>query len=215
MPIFSIPPELLPEMVKSLDKGFECCGARRVTREGDPIIRSFLSKFFYNVINHMTSMELVQGGSDFRMMKRPVVDAILLMQERERFTKGMMSWVGFETEWIEYENVERAAGTTKWSVGSLFRYAVSGYIAFATAPLRVAIWLGAIIDVVTLIWGICYFIIALSSNTSRTGFATIILLISFFGGTIIMLLGIIGEYMARMYMEVKKRPIYLVKDTNM
>lgn len=209
------PAELLPQMVEALDNGFDCCGARRISREGEPIIRSFFSKLFYRLINHVTSMELVQGGSDFRMMKRPVVDAMLLMEERERFTKGIMSWVGFNTKWIEYENVERAAGDTKWSLSGLFRYAVSGFIAFATAPLRIAIWLGFAIDVITLVWGIWYLVISLTTDFSRTGFATIVLLISFFGGTIILLLGIIGEYMARMYMEVKKRPIYIVKDTNL
>lgn len=160
-------------------------------------------------------MQLVQGGSDFRMMKRSVVDAMLQMEERERFTKGIMSWVGFKTKWIEYENVERAAGETKWSLKSLFSYAMSGFIAFAVAPLRGVIWIGVIIDAITLIWGIGYFITLLTTDFARTGFATIILLISFFGGTIILLLGIIGEYLARIYMEVKRRPIFIVRDTNM
>lgn len=209
------PAEVLPQMVKALEEGYDCCGARRISREGEPVVRSFLSKLFYKIINHVTSMELVQGGSDFRMMKRSVVEAMLLMEERERFTKGIMSWVGFSTKWIEYENVERIAGNTKWSLKGLFQYALSGFIAFATAPLRIAVWLGFIIDMITLLWGVCYFVTSVTGNFERTGFATIILLISFFGGTIILLLGIIGEYMARMYMEVKKRPIFIIKDTNL
>ncbi len=208
------PSSLLPEMIEALEEGYDCCGARRVTREGEPVIRSFLSRTFYKIINKVTSMELVQGGSDFRMMKRCVVDSMLLMEERERFTKGIMSWVGFSTKWIEYENVERAAGETKWSMSGLMAYALSGFMAFATAPLRLAVYLGLTIDVITLIATIWFAISTLTSDMPRTGYGTIVCLIAFFGGTIILLLGIIGEYMARIYTEVKKRPIFLVKDTN-
>lgn len=208
------PSSLLPEMIQALDEGYDCCGARRVTREGEPVIRSFLSRTFYKIINKVTEMELVQGGSDFRMMKRCVVDAMLMMEERERFTKGIMSWVGFNTKWIEYENVERAAGETKWSMRGLMAYALSGFMAFATAPLRIAVWLGFTIDAVTVIAVIWFAISTLNSDLPRTGYGTIVCLIAFFGGTIILLLGIIGEYMARIYTEVKKRPIFLVKDTN-
>ena len=208
------PSSILPEMIQALDEGYDCCGARRVSREGEPVIRSFFSKTFYKIINKVTSMELVQGGSDFRMMKRCVVDAMLMMEERERFTKGIMSWVGFHTKWIEYENVERAAGETKWSMRGLMAYALSGFMAFATAPLRIAVWLGFGIDAVTIVGAIWFAITTLNSDMPRTGYGTIVCLIAFFGGTIILLLGIIGEYMARIYMEVKKRPIFLVKDTN-
>lgn len=208
------PSSLLPEMIQALDEGYDCCGARRVTREGEPVLRSFLSRTFYKIINKVTEMELVQGGSDFRMMKRCVVDAMLMMEERERFTKGIMSWVGFNTKWIEYENVERAAGETKWSMRGLMAYALSGFMAFATAPLRIAVWLGFTIDAITVIAVIWFAISTLNSDMPRTGYGTIVCLIAFFGGTIILLLGIIGEYMARIYTEVKKRPIFLVKDTN-
>lgn len=208
------PSSLLPQMLEALEEGYDCCGARRVTREGEPVIRSFLSRTFYKVINKVTSMELVQGGSDFRMMKRCVVDSMLMMEERERFTKGIMSWVGFSTKWIEYENVERAAGETKWSMSGLMAYALSGFMAFATAPLRLAVYLGLVIDAVTVVATIWFAISTLTSDMPRTGYGTIVCLIAFFGGTIILLLGIIGEYMARIYNEVKKRPIFLVKDTN-
>lgn len=208
------PSSLLPKMIQTLDEGYDCCGARRVSREGEPVIRSFFSRIFYKIINKVTSMELVQGGSDFRMMKRCVVDSMLMMEERERFTKGIMSWVGFNTKWIEYENVERAAGETKWSMRGLISYALSGFMAFATAPLRIAVWLGFAIDAVTVVAAIWFAISTLNSDMPRTGYGTIVCLIAFFGGTIILLLGLIGEYMARIYMEVKKRPIFLVKDTN-
>ena len=208
------PSSLLPQILEALEEGYDCCGARRVTREGEPVIRSFLSRTFYKVINKVTSMELVQGGSDFRMMKRCVVDSMLMMEERERFTKGIMSWVGFSTKWIEYENVERAAGETKWSMSGLMAYALSGFMAFATAPLRLAVYLGLVIDAVTVVATIWFAISTLTSDMPRTGYGTIVCLIAFFGGTIILLLGIIGEYMARIYNEVKKRPIFLVKDTN-
>lgn len=208
------PSSLLPEMLEALEEGYDCCGARRVTREGEPVVRSFLSRTFYKIINKVTSMELVQGGSDFRMMKRCVVDSMLMMEERERFTKGIMSWVGFSTKWIEYENVERAAGETKWSMSGLMAYALSGFMAFATAPLRLAVYLGLVIDAITVVATIWFAISTLTSDMPRTGYGTIVCLIAFFGGTIILLLGIIGEYMARIYTEVKKRPIFLVKDTN-
>lgn len=208
------PPELLPKMIGELDAGYDCCGARRVDRKGEPVIRSFFSRQFYKWINKMTTMNLVQGGSDFRMMKRPVVEAMLSVEERERFTKGIMSWVGFRTKWIDYQNVPRAAGKTKWSMKGLTSYAVNGFFAFATTPLRFAVWMGIVIDVITLIGLIWTLVGALISDGPRTGYATTVLLIMFFGGTIILILGIIGEYLARIYLEVKKRPIYIVRDTN-
>lgn len=208
------PPELLPKMVAVLDEGYDCCGARRVDRRGEPVVRSALSRLFYNMINRLTTMHLVQGGSDFRMIKRPVAEAMLALGERERFTKGILSWVGFSTKWIEYENVPRAAGTTKWSMKGLMRYAVNGFFAFATTPLRAAVWLGFLIDSFTLIGAIWFIITTLKSNGPRTGFGTLVILIAFFGGTIIMILGVIGEYLARIYLEVKKRPLYIVRTTN-
>lgn len=208
------PPELLPQMAKKLDEGYDCCGARRVTRKGEPPIRSALSRLFYKIINKMTNMNLVQGGSDFRMMTAQMADAMVSLQERERFTKGIFSWVGFDTYWLEYENVERAAGNTKWSFNGLVKYALSGFISFATAPLRLAVYLGFFIVLIAFIYGLSIFIAAILGNGERTGYSTIVLLLLFFGGVIILLLGIIGEYMARMYMELKQRPIFIVKKSN-
>ena len=208
------PPELLPKMIAALDEGYDCCGARRVDRGGEPVIRSSMSKLFYSMINHVTSMTLVQGGSDYRMMKLPVVKAMVSLGERERFTKGIMSWVGFKTKWIDYNNVPRAAGKTKWSFRGLVKYAVNGFFAFATTPLRVAVWIGVLIDALTFVGAIWFIINTLSANGPRTGYGTLVILVSFFGGTIIMILGIIGEYLARIYLEVKKRPIYIIQNTN-
>ncbi len=209
------PPALLPEMIAALDEGYDSCSARRVDRKGEPLVRSVLSRGFYGIINRLTTMHLVQGGSDYRMMKRAVVNAMMSLGERERFTKGIMSWVGYETKWIEYENVPRAAGSTKWSMRGLMRYAINGFFAFATTPLRAAVWLGFGIDLITLIAAIWFIAEILSSDAPRTGYGTIVILIAFFGGTIILILGIIGEYLARIYLEVKKRPLYIVRTTNM
>lgn len=208
------PPYLLSEMILALDNGYDCCGAKRITRDGEPVIKSILSKLFYKIINYATSMQLTPGGSDYRMLKRPVVEAIISMKEYERFTKGIFSYVGFDTKWIEYENVKRIAGHTKWSIKNLTRYAFNGYFAFATAPLRLAVYLGFFIDVIAFLLSIAFIIKMLSSDTPRTGYGTIVCLITFFGGTIILLLGVIGEYLARIFTETKKRPLYIVKDTN-
>lgn len=149
------------------------------------------------------------------MMTQQVVQAMISLEERDRFTKGIFSWVGFQTNWIEYENVERIAGATKWSFGGLIRYAVNGIMAFATTPLRAAIYLGFLIDGITLVYAIYFIISVITHSGERNGFATIIILIMFFGGTIILLLGIIGEYLARIYLEIKQRPIYIVDETSL
>ena len=205
------PPALLPEMLKGIEEGYDCCGARRVSRKGEPPIRSLFSKLFYRFINRVTSMQLVPGGSDYRVMTRQMVNAVLKLTERERFIKGILSWVGFKTKWIPYENVERHAGKTKWSFAGLSRYALNGFVAFATTPLRVVVYMGTIITILSLAYAIYSFIIALNPEAPRTGFATIIILILFLGGVIITILGVIGEYIARIYLELKRRPIYIEK----
>lgn len=210
------PPELLKEMLAAIEvEGYDCASARRVSRKGEPIFRSFLSKMFYHVINHVIAIDLVPGSTDYRLMKRSVVDAIISMSERERFTKGIYSWVGFKNKWIEYENVERAAGSTKWSILGLFRYAVNGFIAFATTPLRGVIYLGVLIVLLSFVFAVHIFINATAASSARTGYASIMILMLFLGGVIIAILGVIGEYMARIYMEVKNRPIYLARESYM
>ena len=209
------PPELLIQMVQILESGeYDCAAARRVSRTGEPPIRSAFSKAFYHAINWATGMHLVPGMTDYRLMKRSVVEAVVSLRERERFIKGIYSWVGFNTKWIEYENVERVAGKSKWSFGGLWNYAKSGFIAFAVTPLRGVIWLGMIVVLLSLVYGISVLASSISGVRVWKDTTTIILLLLFIGGSIITILGVIGEYLARIYMEVKDRPIYIEKETN-
>lgn len=210
------PPELLKDMIVAIEEeGYDRVSARRISRKGEPLIRSFFSKIFYHVINRVAGMNLVSGSTDYCLMKRNVVEAIISMAERERFTKGIYSWVGFKNKWIEYENVERAAGTTKWSFARLVRYAYSGFIAFATTPLRGVVYLGMIIVCLSVVYAVYTFITALYNPSVRSGYATILIVMLFLGGVIISILGMIGEYMARIYMEVKNRPIYLARERSL
>lgn len=210
------PPELLKQMIDAIEnEGYDCASARRVSRRGEPIIRSFFSRAFYHIINHITVIDLVPGSTDYRLMKRNVVEAIVSMTERERFTKGIYAWVGFKNKWIEYENVERAAGKTTWNFLGLVRYAYSGFLAFATTPLRGVIYFGMLIILIAVILAVYIGIAALKTpDTERTGYASIMILMLFLGGVIIAILGMIGEYMARIYMEVKNRPIYFERESN-
>lgn len=208
------PPELLPSMMEALDAGYDCCGAKRVTRGGEPPVRSLLSKAFYRLTTHLMDVDLHNGGSDFQMMKRPVVDAMLSMPERGRFTKGLMSWVGFETKWIEYENVERVAGSTKWSVLSLTRYALNGILSFSKLSFMWAVWLGGFIDIAALVAAVVFIISKVVSGGSWWH-GILILLALLFCGTVFLLLGLIGEYTVQTYREVQHRPIFIVKKTNL
>lgn len=210
------PPELLKEMLVAIEEeGYDCASARRVSRKGEPFIRSMFSKAFYHIINHITVIDLVPGSTDYRLMKRSVVEAIVSMTERERFTKGIYAWVGFKNKWIEYENVERAAGSTTWNFWGLVRYAYSGFIAFATTPLRGVIYFGMLIVLLAIYFAVKIYLGALHTpDAQRTGYASIMILMLFLGGVIITILGMIGEYMARIYMEVKNRPIYFSRETN-
>lgn len=210
------PPELLKEMLVAIEQeGYDCASARRVSRKGEPIIRSIFSRAFYHIINHITVIDLVPGATDYRLMKRNVVQAIVSMSESERFTKGIYAWVGFKNKWIEYENVERVAGKTTWNFWGLVRYAYSGFIAFATTPLRGVIYFGMLIILLAVIFSLKIWIAALKTpGAERNGYASIMILILFLGGVIIAILGMIGEYMARIYMEVKNRPIYFMRDSN-
>ncbi len=210
------PPALLAEMIHAIEnEGYDCASARRISRKGEPLIRSFFSRSFYHLISKVTAIDLMPGSTDYRLMTRKVVEAIVSMSEHERFTKGIYSWVGFKNKWIEYENVERVAGTTSWSFRGLVKYAYGGFIAFATTPLRGVVYMGMLVVVVTVLAAIWTLFSAVNSPTStRTGYATIILLIMFFSGVTITILGMIGEYLARIYMEVKNRPLYFTRETN-
>ena len=209
------PPELLEKMLAAIEEeGYDCASARRISRKGEPVIRSFCAKMFYHIINRMTVIDLVPGSTDYRLMKRTVAQAIVALTERERFTKGIYAWAGFKNKWIEYENVERAAGKTKWNILGLFSYAYSGFVAYATTPLRGVIYFGMIIVLLSIIYGVYIYVGALTSPSARMGYASVIIVMLFLGGCIITILGMIGEYMARIYMEVKRRPIYFVRETN-
>lgn len=211
------PPSLLPEMFQALEND-ECdiIATRRVSRKGEPPIRSWFARRFYHLINKFTDVEIVDGARDFRVMKRPVVDAILSLGERQRFSKGIFAWVGFRTKWLEYENVERVAGETKWSFWKLFRYAIEGIVSFTTAPLRIAMIVGFLTSLGAFIYLLYYFIHALIYQTweKAAGYPSLLSFMLFLGGMILMALGIIGEYLAKTYIEVKKRPLYVIAEDN-
>lgn len=210
------PPELLVKMVDAIEnEGYDRATARRVSRKGEPVIRSAFSKAFYHIINRVTVLDLVSGSTDYCLMKKNVADSIVSMCERERFTKGIYSWVGFKNKWVEYENVERVAGHTKWSFIGLARYAYNGFIAFATTPLRGVVYLGIVITIASFFYAAKIWILAIQNpDVPRTGYNSMMILMLFLGGVIITTLGVIGEYLARIYMEVKNRPIYIERETN-
>lgn len=209
------PPELLKEMLRAVEEeGYDSAAARRISRKGEPKIRSFFARAFYHIINRVTVIDLVPGATDYRLMKRSVVEAVVSMTEKERFTKGIYSWVGFRNKWIEYENVERAAGKTKWNIRGLLHYAYNGFVAFATTPLRAVVYLGMLIVLIAALYAVYIFVTTLASPGERTGYSSILIILLFLGGVIITILGMIGEYLARIYMEVKNRPIYFERESN-
>ena len=209
------PPSLLPQMFDLVvNQGYDSIGTRRVTRKGEPPIRSFFARMFYRFINKISDIEFVDGARDYRLMTRQMVDAILECKEVNRFSKGLFSFVGFRQEWIEYENVERVAGETSWSFWSLFKYAIEGIVAFSTTPLLIAIVVGCIISLCSFGFGIYAIIDTLINGAQTPGWASTITLISFLIGITILFLGIIGLYLSKIYLEIKNRPIYITKDTN-
>ena len=210
------PPELLADMLEAIEKeGYDCASARRISRKGEPPVRSAFSKAFYRLISKVTAIELVPGSTDYRLMKRKVVEAVVSMPEYERFTKGLYAWAGYKNKWIEYKNVERAGGKSKWSFWGLLRYAYSGFISFATTPLRGVVYVGILTGLASIAGAIYILIGAINSGgDNRTGYASIMILMLFLGGVIITILGMIGEYLARIYMEVKRRPIYFERESN-
>lgn len=206
-------PSLIPEMVKAVTKeGFDVAAAKRSDRKGESGLKSFLSDSFYKVANKLTDVEIDPGAQDFRIMKRKVVEAIISLSEHNRFTKGIFSFVGFNTKWFSHENRERAAGETKWSLIKLLRYAFDGILGFSAAPLKFSFWSGAFLFAAGFIYTIIFIVCRIIS-----GMSLVHLLIALFlliGGLILVCLGIIGEYVARIYTEVKNRPIFIVDETN-
>lgn len=206
------PPSFLPVMYEKIkNSDIDIIGTRRVTRQGEPKIRSFFARQFYKLINKFSDVEIVDGARDFRMMTRQVVDSILELQEYHRFSKGIFVWVGYKTEYLEYENVERIAGETSWSFWKLLSYAFEGIIAFTIAPLRIATFVGIIISFVAFCSMIFVFIRAMIFGDPVSGWPSMMTIILFLGGIQLLALGVIGEYLSKTYMEVKKRPKYIVK----
>lgn len=207
------PPALLPDMYNYIkNDGYDCVGTRRVTRKGEPPIRSFFARCFYKIINKMSKIEMVDGARDFRLMTRQMVDAILSMKEYNRYSKGIFSFVGFKTKWLEYENIQRVAGETKWNFWKLLVYAFEGIIAFTTVPLTFSLITGTVFSGVSLI-GIIVILIKLCLRHAVSATAAIIFSLFLVGGLILISIGIASEYLARAYLEVKNRPIYIVKET--
>lgn len=208
------PPRLLIEMYETLKQGeYDCVATRRVTRKGEPPIRSFFARMFYRLINKISKTEIVDGARDFRLMTRQMVDAIVSMEEYNRFSKGIFGWVGFNTKWLEYENVERVAGETKWSFWKLFKYSIDGIIAFSTAPLVISTIMGLLFCLIAFI--LIIFIVArtLIYGDPVSGWPSMTCIILFVGGIQLFCIGIIGQYLSKTYLEVKKRPIYIIKET--
>lgn len=206
------PPSLLPEMFGYIRQGYDTVATRRVTRKGEPLIRSFFARMFYKLMNRISETEVVDGARDFRLMTRQVVDALLSMKEYNRFTKGIFGWVGFNTKWIEFENVERKKGETKWSFWRLFVYSLEGITSFSTAPLAFAAFMGVLFCLFS--FGLILFTIIrkVVFGDPTSGWPSLVCIISLISGVQLFCIGIVGEYLAKTYMEVKKRPIYLVKE---
>lgn len=208
------PPSMLPKMLDVIKKeGYDSIGTRRVTRKGEPPIRSFFARWFYKIINKMSKVEMVDGARDYRLMKKCVVDSIVSLKEYNRYSKGLFSFVGYDTKWLEYENVERVAGETKWSFWKLVKYAMEGIVAFTTAPLSLASILGVFICIISFIAIICIVIKTLVFSDPVGGWPSMVCILLFVSGIQLLCMGIIGQYLAKTYLETKKRPIYIVKET--
>ncbi len=210
------PPSLLPEMMETIKtKDCDCVGTRRVNRKGEPPIRSFFARRFYRIMNKISHTEVVDGARDFQLMKRKVVNAILSMGEYNRFSKGIFGWVGYKKEWLEYENIERAAGETKWSFWSLFVYALEGIVAFSTAPLVIASVSGIVMFFIAII-GIIFIVVrTLVFGDPTSGWPSMVCIMLLIAGIQLLCMGILGEYLGKTYLETKRRPLYLVEESKL
>lgn len=209
------PPALLPQMIAMIEAG-DCdnVATRRVNRKGEPPIRSFFAKCFYKVMRHLSHIEIADGARDYRLMSRAMVDSIVSVSEYNRFSKGIFAWVGYETKWLEFENVERSAGETKWSFWKLVRYSLDGIINFSDTPIRISSYLGLLLTVLSFVAIIIEVIRALVFGDPVAGWPSLVCIITFIGGIQLFCMGIMGQYIAKTYMEVKRRPHYIVKETN-
>lgn len=208
------PPQMLNEMYRKIKEGYDIVGTRRVSRDGEPPIRSFFAKNFYKLINKISDTEMVDGARDFRLMTRQVVDNILELEERNRFSKGLFSWVGFDTTYLPYENHERVAGSTSWNFWGLVKYSVDGIVNFSEVPLNIATFVGFLSFLASIVMGLFYFVRTLIWGDPVDGFPTLVILVLLLGGLQLLSLGIIGKYLAKVFVETKKRPNYIVKESN-
>lgn len=211
------PPSLLPKMLNILEdpnNDYDCVGTRRVTRKGEPPIRSLFARMFYKIINKMSKIEMVDGARDYRLMSRQMVDSILELGEYNRYSKGLFQFVGYNTKWLEYENVERVAGETKWSFWKLFLYAIEGIVAFSTAPLAISSIAGILFCIISFIMIIIIIAKTIIFGDPTAGWPSLVCIIFFVSGIQLFCLGIIGQYLSKTYLETKKRPIYIIKETN-
>ncbi len=209
------PPSFLKKMIEEIEiNKYDCVATKRSTRKGEPPIRSFFAKMFYKMINKISKTEIVDGARDFRMMTRQMVDSILELKEYNRFSKGILSWVGFDTLWLEYENVERAAGETKWNFFKLFIYSIDGIVAFSTAPLIISSLMGLLFCVLAVAMMIFFIVRTLLYGDPVAGYPSTISIVLFLGGIQLLSIGILGQYISKSYLETKNRPIYITKETN-
>lgn len=206
------PPALLPEMFSYIEQGYDSVATRRVSRKGEPPIRSFFARAFYRLMKRISKTEIMDGARDYRLMTRQMVDAILSMSEYNRFTKGIYGWVGFETKWLEYENVERVRGETKWNFWKLFMYSLEGITAFSTAPLMLASVVGVLFCILAFLMIIFIIVRKLIFGDPVSGWPSLVCIILMTSGVQFFCTGILGQYLAKTYMEVKRRPIYIVKE---
>lgn len=208
------PPSLLHEMYDGIkNEGYDCVATRRVSRKGEPPIRSFFAKCYYKLINKISKTEIVDGARDYRLMSRQMVNSILELKEYNRFSKGIFSWVGYNTKWLEYKNVERVAGTTKWSFWKLFLYSLESIVAFSTVPLAIASVMGLLFFLVSVIMIIFIIVKTLTIGDPVAGWPSLVCIIFFVSGVQLFSIGVIGQYLSKLYLEVKQRPVYIVKET--
>lgn len=208
------PPHVFPQMLEAMQEGYDCCATKRDEREGESFFRDLFSKLFFKLSNKLTDVKNPYGAMDYRMMTRQMVDAVLELSEVQRFSKGIFSWVGFNTKWISFKTVDRELGTTKWKFSSLFKYAIDGITCFSVAPLRFTAVMGGIIFFISLIYILITLIQTLFFGITTPGYVTTLCAVLFLGGLTEMSIGILGEYIGKIYMETKERPIYIAKHSN-
>ena len=206
------PPSLLPEMISYMEQGYDSVATRRVNRKGEPPVRSFFARLFYRLMRKISKTEIMDGARDYRMMTRQMVEAILEMKEYNRFTKGIFGWVGFQTKWLEFENIERKKGETKWSFWKLLLYSIDGITAFSTVPLSFAAIMGVLFCVLAFVLIVFIVVRTLIFGDPVSGWPSLVCIISLISGVQLFCLGIVGQYLAKTYLEVKKRPIYVIKE---